>query len=182
MSGKYGFFLLLLLGSKAFGGVGTQSKIRQLYLLEDADHKRWCAFDKKSTWQSKVNKISAMWVAKVVYIDDYVSAVNITEEDQTGDWIVYDKYSLDKGVFRTLNRLINVLPEDRSVRQVFVIDSGKARGRTAIHTRLSTGKAITPATDLLPDIPVFTNIHALPFSVLMGDRRFEVWTKGELCM
>jgi hypothetical protein len=122
-------------------------------------------------------------VGTVDFWNSHVSAVSLTEEDDAGDWIVYDRYSLDgSGAIRTLDRTINILPGDRSEREVFLINGGKANKRSTASLRLSTGKPIPPSKDWIPDVPVVTNVKEFPFWSLIDSKSLEVWSKGRACI
>src|SRR5205807_8954417 len=97
----------------------------ELYLLEDSRHQQWCVFRSKSLWESEVKALPALSVGSLEYEKHRLSAVNVTQEDETGDWIIYDHHSLDKdGTPDKLIRTINVLPRDFSETQLYVIQDG----------------------------------------------------------
>jgi len=177
-------FVVLLLGFLLGpGGLAQSESKKKLYLLEDTAGRRWCGFGRESTWRAEVQSLSAMLVSTVEYLNGHIAVVSVTEEDETGDWIVYDRYSLDEsGALRKLHRTISVLPGDRTQKEVFLIHDGRATKQSTSSLRLSTGKPTTPSQDWLPDVPVITNIQDFPFSPLIGSKRFEVWSKGRACI
>jgi hypothetical protein len=175
--------ILVLLSSMFMQGGSPQTAAKTIYLLEDAEHQQWCAFSSESGWKSQVNSLSAMRVATVDYVNDHISVVHITEEDETGDWIVYDHYSFDKsGALQKLKRTMNILPGNRSEEQVFLVQDGKTIKQSTISRDLSTGKPTAPSNDWLPDVPIITSVQAFPFSSLIGSKRLEIWSKGKACI
>jgi hypothetical protein len=175
---------VILLGCMlpASNGFAQAANGKKLYLLQDAADRQWCAFGRESAWKSEVQSRSALLVATVEYAGSRISTVSVTDEDETGDWIVYDTYSLDGGgALRTLSRTINVLPGDRSQKEVFLMRNGRASRQSVTSLSLSTGKVATSAVDWLPSVPVITSVQAFPFSSLIGSKRFEAWSKGSVC-
>jgi hypothetical protein len=61
------------------------SAANAIYFLRDKAHKQWCGYAEESRL---VQRLRAMVTAKVVYTSGHVSAVYLTEEDETGDWMV----------------------------------------------------------------------------------------------
>jgi len=56
----------------------------------------------------------------------------VTEEDETGDWIVYGHYMIDsEEPVVGLTRTINVLPGDLTQDEPYVIEGGKAKKQTS---------------------------------------------------
>jgi hypothetical protein len=158
---------------------------KKLYLFEDIEHHQWCAFGEKSIWQDAVNKISALRVGTVDYIDDHIAAIDMTEESESGDWVVYDHYSFDEdGILSKLNRTINVLPGDQSVKSVFVIHNNKAKKRSTVALKLSTGNPVSRSKEWLPHIPIITNAQAFPFSPLIDAKQFKIQisSQSRMCM
>jgi hypothetical protein len=146
-----------------------QHVAKTLYLLEDNKHAQWCAFHEEAEWKAEVESLSALVVATANYVDGRISAVNVTEQDEAGDWIVYDHYSLDQsGRISKLKRTINVLPGDRSEDEVFLMVSGAPKKEGAASRKLSTGEPVSGADAWLPDVPITTHIKAFPFFPLIA--------------
>src|SRR5450759_323329 len=141
----------------------------KLFLLEDAGHHLWCAYADETTWKVAVEKSSSDVVATIEYISGRASKISFTQQDETGDWIAYDRYSLgDTGALEALNRTVNVLPGNRSVEQTFTIKDGKFQKKSTASRNLDTHELIPPTNDWLPDLPVMTNLRAFPFFPLLG--------------
>jgi hypothetical protein len=111
-----------------------------------------------------------MTAATLLYWNDHLTQIDVTETDETSDWTAYDSYFLDgHGQLVKLSRLLSVLPSDRSVSQTFSISNGKATRTASSEKRLSTGKAVTsPAADWLTDLPIKTGTSMFQLSPLLG--------------
>jgi|SRR4051812_28044827 hypothetical protein len=143
-----------------------------VYLLEDAQAQQWCAYTDQTAWKSSVDSLQALDVATVEYRNEHSSTVNFTQEDEAGDWIVYDRYSLDQnGQPKRLHRKINILPGDLNVEQVIQIQNGTTKKVSTVRRRLSTGKVLEKSSDVwLPQLPIIKNTKGFPFSSLLDKR------------
>jgi hypothetical protein len=160
-----GVFLLLEPGFTC-----AQANASKVFLLEDTGNSQWCSYNAESTWKVRVQAVGAMTVGTLTYRNDHLAEIDVTETDETGDWMVYDHYFLDDhGQLVRLSRLLNVLPGDRSVSRTYSISGGKATMTTTAEKQLSTGKRVTSSTsDWLPDIPIETTTKTFPFSALLS--------------
>jgi hypothetical protein len=161
-----GLLFSLLQGPSVSGQKGP----REIPYLEDARSRQWCAFDTQSEWQAAVNNTRSMRVGTLIYPDGLLSEIHFNQEDEAGDYIVYDDYFVDaRGSIVKLSRKINILPGRRSVVQVFSVMNGKAKKTGETATDLSTGEPlISPRPIWLPNLPIHTSIRAFPFSELVG--------------
>src|SRR5690348_5698705 len=85
---------------------------KKFFLLEDLEHNQWCIYNNESEWNDNVRSMTALTVGTLDYSDDQISKISLTEEDEAGDWIVYDHYRLNDTQIREVQRTINILPED----------------------------------------------------------------------
>ena len=110
-----------------------------------------------------------MAVGMLSYFDGRLTQIDETETDESGDWMVFDNYFLDdQGQIVKLTRLINVLPGDRSVQQMFAINDGRANKTATTEKLLSTGKRLrTPNQEWLPDLPIRIGTKFFPFHRLL---------------
>lgn len=177
-----GVTLALLLGSAS----GTDAhRSSQSFLLEDAKQERWCAYGNKSLWTSDVQSFAASVVATVEYSGDHLSKISVTEEDEAGDWIVYDHYAVgEKGNILGLNRIINILPGDRSEEETYIVVNGKAKKQSSISRKLSTKEVLTvqKEKDWLPDVPIVTRLSDFPFASLIIGKRVRVSLSEKKCV
>jgi hypothetical protein len=171
-------FCLMIHLASCFG----QTKASRVYVLEDRGNDRWCAFDNQKAWSSEVQRTEAMVVGTLTYSDSNLSQIDVTETDQSGDWIVYDHYFLnDHRQIVKLSRTINVLPGDRSVVQTFSISNGRPSKEGETQKELSTGKILTsPETVWLPELGIATDIKKFPFSSLL--KTPGLGTTGKTCV
>jgi hypothetical protein len=167
------YFATVLVGISLLfqtGVASAQTKASKVFLLEDAGNNQWCSYLSESTWKAKVQEAGATTVGTLIYSNDHLSQIDVTETDESGDWTVYDHYFFDEhGRMVKLSRLLNVLPGDRSVSQTFSIRNGKAEKISTSEKQLSNGKPVTkPAGDWLPDVAIDTNLDMFPFSALLN--------------
>lgn len=152
--------------SHALAKATTRAKV---FLLENARGRQWCAYNNELTWKAAVRSVEAMTVGALTYSNGNLSGINVTETDQSGDWIVYDRYSLDdRGEIVELMRVINVLPGDRHVVETYSISNGKAKKISAEEKSLTTGKPLaSPQPVWLPNPPIEAEVKQFPFSGLL---------------
>jgi hypothetical protein len=161
----------------------TQITGTTVCFLKDDLHKRWCGYASESQMKAQVQSLGAMVVGCVEYTNGLISAVRVTEVDETGDWAVNDEYALEKNeTIKALKRTINILPENTSEEQQFLIERGQAVKTRSTYRELRTGKIIQESVDWFQSPPVITDIRSFPFSNLIGDKRFEIWSKGKACV
>jgi len=153
----------------------------KLYLLEAAGQ-QWCVYRSEAEWNADVQQQQAMVVATVEHVSGRLIAVNVTEQDESGDWIVYDNYTMSAdGQPQSLKRTVNILPGERSEERVFRIRAGLATQQSAATRQLGTGKSLRGAETWLPDVPVITRVQGFPFASLIGAERVKT-LPSKLCV
>jgi hypothetical protein len=156
---------------------------KTVYFLKDDSHKQWCGYASESRFKSQIQALVARVVGGADYTGGRISRVRVTETDETDDWAVNDDYTIsNNGKIKTLKRTINILPENNSEEQLFLIQNGKAIKQRSIFHALGMGKTPQKSVDWFKAPPVVTNIGAFPFSALIGSKRTEVWSKGDTCI
>ncbi len=156
---------------------------RPIYFLKDDMHAQWCAYASETRFKAQVQSLRAMIVGQVDYTNGHASALHITEADETGDWAVNDDYALDgRGNIRALKRMINIIPEDTSEQQLFIVKDGRAIPQGGSSRELRSGKPTQKRVDWFQPPPVITSLKALPFSGLVTSKQQTVWSKGEDCV
>ena len=154
-----------------------------VYFLRDESHKQWCAYATESRFEVQIQALSAVVVGGADYVDGRLSLVRVTETDETGDWAVNDVYTYNKsGQIKSLKGTINILPEDSSEEQLFVIENGRVVKQQSVYRELRTGKASQKSVNWFKAPPVITTTGAFPFSDLIGSKRNEVRSKGTVCI
>lgn len=158
----------------------AQGNAPKVFLLEDAPNNQWCSYNNESTWKEEVRKIEAMTVGTMIYSNDRLVEIDVTETDQTGDWTVYDRYLLDDHTqLVKLARLMNVLRGDASVSQTFSIRKGNAAKIATSAKQLSTGKPLTSSTaDWLPALPIEIRSKMFPFYALLSRPDLRISSKS----
>ena len=173
--------LMLLVHTKV-RDVSAQTPTHKLFLLEDDTRKEWCVYANESQWKSQVASSGAARVATMYYSDARLTSVDITTEDETGDWIVFDHYALSAtGDIQQVQRKVNILPGDRSVSETFLVLDGKAKLQTRTTTSLSAGDKLTDAEHWLPRVRVVTRLKNFPFVSLTTVKYSDVLSKGKTC-
>jgi len=163
------------------GASGSAGKA--IYFLRDDAHEQWCGYADESRLKARVQPLHAMVVGRADYTDGRVSAVRLTEVDETGDWAVNDDYGLDaRERIQSLKRTISILPEDTSEEQLFVIRDGRANRQRSTYRELSSGRPAQKHVDWFEPPPVVTSLQAFPFSALIARTQQAVWSKGEVCL
>jgi hypothetical protein len=167
-------------------GALAQAAGSRLFLLEDAEHHQWCAYGSESEWTSEVKSLTAMVVATLEYSGGRVAKISITEEDESGDWVIYDHYLIgDKGEIRELKRTINILPGDRSEEETYLVLNGKAKKESSNSRKLST-KEVLPAPqeqkNWLPNVPIITRLQDFPFTALITGKHAESASSSKVCV
>lgn len=159
-----------------------QQKAAKLFFLEDVKTNRWCAFDEEPVWNAAVQEVEAMTVGALTYSSGRLLRIDVTEAGESGDWIVYDNYFIDgKGRVTKLSRLINVLPDDRSVSQTFSILEGKPTMTMMTEKELGSGKLLaSPEPAWLPDLPIRTELKQFPFSGFLVES--DIGLDGRVCI
>jgi len=172
-------FLSLALAQSSEKGVTRNA----VYFLKDDSDKQWCAYASESRFKAQIESLKAVVVGGASYSDGRLLTVRVTETDETGDWAVNDEYTCDKsGKIQTLRRTINILPENSSEEQFFVIEKGRAVKQRSVYRELRTGKATGKSVNWFEAPPVITATEAFPFWPLLGARRDEVWSRGSVCV
>jgi hypothetical protein len=156
---------------------------KAVYFLKDDSHKQWCAYASESRFKAQIQSLRALVVGGADYADGRLLTIRLTETDETGDWAVNDEYTVNgSGKIQTLKRTVNILPEDSSEEQLFVIEKGSAVKQRSVYHELRTGKVTQKPVNWFQAPAVITDAEAFPFLPLIGSRRNEVWSRGSLCI
>ena len=78
--------------------------------------------------------------------------------------------------------MINILPEDNSEEQLFLISNGKAIKQRSTNRELRTGRLTQKSIGWFEAPPVITEIKAFPFAALIAGKQQVVWATGEVCV
>jgi len=122
-------------------------------------------------------------VATMDFSDNQLTLIDLTTEDEAGDWMVFDHYTINvAGEPEILLRKSNILPGDRSVTLTYLILDGKAKLQKRMTTSLTTGEKFTGPENLLPRVPVITRRADFPFRSLNAAKYADVLSKGKICV
>jgi hypothetical protein len=160
-----------------------QPGAKRIFLLEDDKDGKWCGYSNEAAWKADAESSNIYVQAVVEYKGDRVSAVYITETDESGDWARFDHYSLSRGgqIVR-LDRLLNVIPERVRQHQIFNFKNGKPIQESSTNTDPETGKPVDPSQHWVPEFPITANVDAFPFWGLLGSKRSEILSRGKACV
>ena len=167
--------LLLILACALANNASSQAATeKKLYLLKAAAQQQWCIYRSETEWNCDVQRQQAMVVATVEHIRGRLIAVNVTEQDETGDWIVYDNYTIGADSQpQSLKRTVNILPGDRSEELMFQVRGGRASQLSRTTRQLGTNKPLHNADSWLPNVPVVARVQAFPFASLIAPERLK---------
>ena len=100
---------------------------REMFLVEDEPRQRWCGYASRKLSRSEAERLKGEIVVGVEYSGDRVSALHVTRWDESGDWRVDDKYSLDKNQrLQALMRVTDNFSLGITEDQLFQIKNGTA--------------------------------------------------------
>ena len=154
-----------------------------LYFLKDDLGQQWCGYANESQFKAQIKERTAFVVGDADYADGRMVRVRVTETDETGDWLVNDDYSFSSdGNIESLKRVINILPEDSSEEQLFIIKNGRAIKQRSSHHKLRNPKESQKPVDWFQEPRVITSPADFPFADLIGSKREAVWAQGSVCL
>ena len=162
----FGFFLVMV--GCCYG------QAAEFFALEDGAHHQWCAYSAKSAWNAEVDALESLSVASIRFSDGHVSAVDFTKTDETGDWIIYDRYTFDRsGRLLTLERRTNLATVDRGILETFVLGDGKVVRTATSQVSLRSGARLPFQKVWAPSLTVRMSVREFPFA-----RLFEAGIEG----
>lgn len=154
-----------------------------IYFLKDDLHERWCGYASESRFKTEVQLLRAQVVGKTDYMNGRVSVVHVTITDESGDWAVNDDYTLDNNQnVRSLKRTINILPEDTSEEQLFVMEKGQPHRQRSAYRDLRSGQSTRKRVDWFQAPPIITELTNFPFGALIFESQYRIWTSGQECV
>jgi len=175
---------ILLLGASAIAQDKPKPDTgREVFLVRDHRGQQWCGYQNRLESKDQAERLDALIIVEVKYVNNRVSTVYVTENAESGDWRVEDKYSLDEGeMLQSLSRGIENFTLGITQKELFRIQRGEAIKQSSNSRASGTGK---PTNELsgpyLPDVKIVTNLHSFPFWSFVRDKREEVWAKGRAC-
>jgi len=161
-----------------------QAAGQEIFLLKDDQHHQWCGYNSKSESKSEADRLNARIIVGVQYSNNRISAVHVTEGDESGDWNVDDQYSFDKDEkLQTLSRVIDNFSIGITQEELFQIQNGKAIKQSSTSRSRRTGQPTKELSgDYLPEVPIITSTTAFPFWSFVQDKRSEILSKGKACV
>ena len=174
--------IAVLCGQSAVQKPSGKRVSNELFLVNDEQRNEWCAYANESLWKSQVDTVGADTVATLSFFETHLTSIEVTTQDETGDWLMIDHYTLGTaGDIKQLQRRANILPGDRSVSETFSITNGKAKLEKRDTTSLTPGQKLTSTEDWVPPVPIVTRLEDFPFAPLTALKHSEVNSKGKIC-
>src|ERR1700722_7861078 len=135
--------VFLLIAFCLCGAAATDN--RSLYLLA-AEDGSWCGYRSEEVWKAEMkSRGSVLVAAKVEYVNEHVTTVAVTTNDESGDWTTYDKYTLSSGEQPSnLERTI-VIPDGLKQEQSWSIKNGHATQEKSTNRNVATNQVIPDA-------------------------------------
>jgi len=122
-------------------------------------------------------------VATMDFSNGHLTSIDVTTQDEAGDWMVFDHYTLgNAGDLKELQRRVNILPGDRSVSETYLISDQKAKLQNRTTTSLSTGEKPTSSEEWLPEVFVVARLKDFPFRAQTTVKYSDVASKGRICV
>jgi hypothetical protein len=177
--------LLILLVFCCASPQGRSSKPPDLeiFIIRDDQHQQWCGYKNRSESRAEAERLKAMVVVGVEYSGVNISTVHVTEGDESGDWNVDDRYSLDKrGMLQSLSRVIDNFSIGITQDEIFRMRNGRAvKERTSSRSRRTGAATKELSGDDLPVVPIVTRVDSFPFWILVRDKLHEIQSQGKAC-
>ncbi len=174
--------LLISVAPAVFPQTSRSSEVKKIYFLRDDTDMRWCGYAGQLRYKAQATLLNPMVVGAADYDSGRIAKVRVTEEDESGDWVVYDEYTVSEGSkIRTLKRVINIIPEDNSEEQVFSMVDGKAVKQRSAHHELRSGKPTGHTVEWFESPSIITRPQMFPFWTLLNQSK-AVWANGEACV
>ena len=155
------------------------SESGSIFVLLREDGQTWCAYKYAAAFQAEVERAKPTDSARVTFSADKLTELAYQIEAESGDWVVVDKYTPKDGVV-VLRRATLLAQENLQVIQEATIRGGKAGPFRLMSVGTLDGKSaeLSPNADL-PDVPVQTNLDAVPFVRLVVELRRQ--SAGQIC-
>jgi len=139
------------------------------YAMLKGDGHTWCAYKDSDEFKAEAAAVKPSETARVSFVSSKLTDLTYQIEAESGDWIVIDKYTPSN--MDVLVRRANLLAQENlQIIQQAVIHGGIADAFHLVNVTTLDGKKteLPPKTDF-PNIPVKTDLLALPFMGLVND-------------
>jgi len=147
----------------------SQQSSQTIYIDEHPDSSQWCALQDSNSSDADIQNTRSLVVASANYISGRLSVIDINKEADSGDWIMFDHYVIDRsGNMVSLKRVFNSATDDASMIEIADFVSGKLILRSQTYKSLSAGAPLG-SKDLtwIPKITIYPSIKKLPFARLL---------------
>lgn len=142
----------------------------EVFLTEHAGVHQWCATLDKQMADEDTDRMGALTVANASYESGHLKSIDINSEDEAGDWMVYDHYSINKAArsVQSLKRVINSASGDATVTKWYRMRSQKARLIRSSAESLSNSSPLNiKEVPWLPSLRIYVSLREIPFRKLL---------------
>lgn len=140
------------------------------FVLRDEGRHRWCAYAYEKPWKEDISRLGSLEVATVHFVGEHISVIQLNIEDEAGDWMRYDSYSLrSDGAITGLKRTVNVAASDASRREIYSLSGERLVRSSVSETSLESNKKPAPKDAWIPSFRVIRRLDEFPFSGLLKD-------------
>ena len=192
---------IALATSLAWVSVG-QVPQRSLFLYLDGQTQQWCVYHSEDAFTAAREKVEEYQAAVIQYEGERPVSVGVTEWNESGDWAVYDDYSLtDMGELSELTRYYDQHMGGFTEKTIYGIVAGESQVKTQAFLDLETQEPLagnpgarveTIVTDGKAErwldyfpihiIPVVTRVTDFPFKSILRGEHPEVWEREPVCV
>ena len=157
--------LAVVLVAAMIGGAEAAPVSR--YALYDSRTNEWCSDYTRVRFEAAVQKRQALQVVSLTSENGNPTKLDVTEEGESGDWLVYDTYRFDKtGSLVSANRIINDVSSQEQVVESYAIQNGRAR-KTSSRLNDLSGKPKPGKPEWTPEIAILTDYVRTPYYQLL---------------
>jgi hypothetical protein len=138
------------------------------FALYDNGTNEWCSYNSKARFDTAVQKRQALQVVQLSAEKGNPAKLEVTEEGESGDWIVYDTYGFDQaGALISAKRIINDVSSNEQVVEAYAIQNGRAR-RTSSRLNDLSGKPKSGKPEWVPEVPLIETLSSASFYPLIA--------------
>jgi hypothetical protein len=172
-----GLFIVTLL----FRGAATAQNRVEYVLRSGEEPPTWCIYADHSVFQREVERVQSNSVATISITGASVAAIEFTEQADSGDWLIRDRYLIDKrGRVNSLVREIRMASVDLVKREAYSLLDGRLRRDEVSMQSLSSGALLANAPNVwIPQRKVTGDLRDFPFAALINNKVHE---RGPHCL
>ena len=143
---------------------------QELFLVKSGS--RWCAFTSEAAWKSGIQQSAADQVAEVKFSNGKAVTIQVTQQSESGDWIIYDEYTAGRGgLLLHLTRRINLTGPQISVLTEYDLTHDAIKTTKTETKGLATGRpTLPPGSVYVPKARIYRTVREFPFAQILSRR------------